>query len=110
MNREEQEIDLTRWANGVAEELDRKHRPELSAVFRGLARRDAEAVRRAIEVFTPAMLQALEEMVKLEGSDRTEAGQDRAVEILDWLEGLIEETEEAGLTVDLPAGSEETVQ
>jgi hypothetical protein len=110
MNREEQEVDLTRWANGVAEELDRKHRPELAAVFRGLARRDADAVRQAVAVYTPAMLRALEEMVKLEQSDRAEAGQERAVEILGWLERLIEKVEEEGLTVDLPPDGEETVQ
>jgi hypothetical protein len=110
MNREQQEVDLTRWANGVAEELDRKHRPELSAVFRALARRDAEAVRQAVEVYTPAMLRALEEMLKLEQSDRAEAGQDRAVEILAWLGGLIEEAEEAGLTADLPPDEEEPLQ
>ena len=61
MNAEEQEADLTLWANGVAEVLDGKERPELAAVFRALARRDAEAVRQAMEVFPPTMLEALAE-------------------------------------------------
>jgi len=90
MNREQQEADLTAWANGVAEELDRKERPELSAVFRALARRDEGAVRAAVEVYTPAMLAALGEMVELERRDREEAEEERAVEILDWLENLID--------------------
>lgn len=106
MNREEQEADLTLWANGVAEELDRKERPELSAVFRALARRDAEAVRRAVEVYAPAMLAALEEMVGLERRDREEAGQNRAVEILDWLERLLKEVEAGGPAADLAAGGD----
>ena len=90
MNREEQEADLTAWANGVAEELDRKGRPELSAVFRALARRDEDGVRTAVEVYPPAMLAALGEMVELERRDREEAEEARAVEILDWLEDLID--------------------
>lgn len=101
MNSEQQEADLTLWANGVAGALDEKERPELAAVFRALARRDAEAVRKAMEVFPPAMLAALAEMIELEQRDRAEAGQERAVEILDWLADLVEQVHGEYRTVDL---------
>ena len=101
MDAEQQEADLTLWANGVAEVLDEKERPELAAVFRALARRDAEAVRQAMEVFPPTMLEALAEMIQLEQQDRVAAGQERAVEILDWLAGLVEQVHDEHRTIDL---------
>jgi hypothetical protein len=110
MNTEEQEADLTLWANGVAEALDEKGRPELAAVFRALARRDAEALREAVEVFPPAMLEALREMVELEQRDRTEAGQERSVEILDWLTRLILQVQNEHRTIDLWPGDAGPVQ
>lgn len=110
MNTQEQEADLTLWANGVAEVLDGKERPELAAVFRALARRDAEAVREAIHLFPPAMLEALAEMVDLERRDRAEAGQERAVEILDWLATLVEQMRDLHATIDLEPGEAGPVQ
>ncbi len=110
MNREEQEADLTLWANGVAEILDSRERPELAAVFRALARRDADAVREAIGLFTPAMLEALAEMVDLEKEDRAEAGQERAVEILEWLATLVEQVRDRHGTIDLEPGEAGPVQ
>lgn len=110
MNDEEQEADLTLWASGVADVLDGKERPELAAVFRALARRNADAVRGAIGVFPPAMLEALEEMVQLEQEDRAGAGQERAVEILDWLVDLIERVREEHRTIDLEPGGAGPVQ
>jgi hypothetical protein len=101
MNAEQQEADLTLWANGVAEVLDDRQRPELAAVFRALARRDGEAVRQAMDLFPPTMLEALAEMVELERRDRADAGQERAVEILDWLANLVEEVHDEHRTVDL---------
>jgi len=101
MNREEQEADVTFWANGVAEALDEKERPELAAVFRALARRDAVAVRAAVEVFPPAMLEAVVEMVELEQQDRATAGEERSVEILEWLRRLVAKVEDEHRTVDL---------
>ena len=101
MNTEEQEADLTLWANGVAEVLDGKERPELAVVFRALARRDAQALRQAMEVFPPTMLEALAEMIELEQRDRAEAGQERAVEILDWLGDLVEQVRDEYRTIDL---------
>jgi hypothetical protein len=89
MNRDEQEADLKLWANGVAEALDEKERPELAAVFRALARLDEQSLRDAVGVFSPGMLEALLEMVELEQRDRSEVGQERAVEILDWLARLV---------------------
>lgn len=110
MNTQEQEADLTLWANGVAEVLDGKARPELAAVFRALARRDAEAVSEAIHLFPPAMLEALAEMVDLERQDRAEAGQERAVEILDWLATLVEQMRDRHATIDLEPGEAGPVQ
>lgn len=101
MRPEEQEADLTLWANGVAEALDEKERPELAAVFRALARRDAQALRQAMELFPPTMLEALAEMVGLEQQDRAEARQERAVEILDWLADLVEQVHDEYRTIDL---------
>ena len=101
MTNEEQEAALTRWANGVAEELDSKERPELADVFRALARRDADGVREALSLFTPVTLTGLREMLELEREDRRAAEQERAVEILDWLLDLVIETEERHATVDL---------
>lgn len=110
MRPEEQEADLTLWANGVAEALDEKERPELAAVFRAFARRDEEAIREAIGVFSPGMLEALGEMVELEQRDRTEAGQNRSVEILEWLGRLVGQTRDAHLTIDLEPGDDAPVQ
>ncbi len=110
MRPEEQEADLTLWANGVAELLDGKERPELAAVFRAFARRDAEAVREAVGVFSPAMLDALAEMVELEQRDRAEAGQDRSVEMLDWLGRLVVRARDEHLTIDAEPGDEAPVQ
>jgi len=101
MTREEQEAALTLWANGVAEELDDKERPELASVFRALARRDADAAREAVSLFPPVMLTALREMLELEREDRNAAEQERSVEILDWLIDLVIETEDLHATVDL---------
>jgi hypothetical protein len=94
MNPEEQEAGLTLWANGVAEEFDGMERPELAAVFRALARRDTEAAREALGVFSPAMLEAVREMVQLEQADRAAADEERFVEILAWLLALVDEVEE----------------
>lgn len=99
--REEQEAVLTLWANGVAEELDTREQPELAAVFRAFARRDADGVREAVSLFPPTILDALREMVELERKDRLEAEQPRAVEMLDWLVDLVIETHERHATVDL---------
>jgi hypothetical protein len=110
MNAEQQEAELTLWANGVAEALDRKERPELAAVFRALARRDADGVREAIEVFPPVMLEALSEMVELEQRDRAAAGQERAVEILDWLANLVQQVFDRHGTIDLDPGEAGPVQ
>lgn len=110
MEREKQEADITAWANGVAEELDRKERPELAAVFRALARRDESAVRAAVEVYTPAMLVALGEMLELERRDREAAEEERSVEILDWLEALIDRIGLERGEVDLGPGSAGPVQ
>jgi len=110
MNTEEQEADLTLWANGVAEVLDGKERPELAVVFRALARRDAQALRQAMEVFPPTMLEALAEMVELEQQDRAKAGQNRAVEILDWLVDLVEQVHDEYRTIDLDPGAAGPVQ
>jgi hypothetical protein len=110
MKPEEQEADLTLWANGVAEALDEKERPELAAVFRAFARRDAEAVREAVGVFSPAMLDALAEMVELEQRDRVEADQERSVEILDWLVRLVRQARDAHLMIDLEPGDDAPVQ
>jgi len=101
MKPEEQEADLTLWANGVAGVLDDRERPELAVVFRAFARRDANAVREALEVFSPAMLEALTEMVELEQRDRAEAGEERSVEILDWLARLVEQIRDEHRTIDL---------
>lgn len=108
--REEQEAALTLWANEVAEELDGKERPELAAVFRALARRDADAVRESVSLFPPAMLEALREMLELESQDRHAAGQDRCVEILDWLTDLVIEKERLHDTVDLDPGQVGPIQ
>ncbi len=110
MRPEEQEADLTLWANGVAEALDEKERPELAAVFRAFARRDAAAVGEAVGVFSPAMLDALAEMVELERRDRAGADQDRSVEILEWLGRLVGQTRDAHLTIDLEPGDDAPVQ
>jgi hypothetical protein len=101
MTVEEQEAGLTLWANEVAEELDRIERPELATIFRALARRDAEPVRDAVRLFPPTMLDGLREMVELEREERREAGEERSVEILDWLVDLVAEAQERGTTVDL---------
>ena len=110
MNTEEQEARLTLWANGVAEEFDGMDRPELAAVFRALARRDADAVREAVGVFSPTMLEALREMVELEQRDRVEAGEERSVEILDWLARLVAEIQDEHRTIDLEPGAAGPVQ
>ncbi|MCL7961176.1 MAG: hypothetical protein M8861_13370 [marine benthic group bacterium] len=110
MKPEEQEADLTLWANGVAEALDEKERPELAAVFRAFARRDAEAVREAVGVFSPAMLDALDEMVELERLDRAEAGQDRSAELLEWLVRLVGQARDAHLMIDVEPGEDAPVQ
>jgi len=94
MKVEDQEADLTLWADGVALELDRKDRPELAAVFRALARRDADAIEEALDLFARPMLDALAEMIHLERRDRSRAGQERAVEILSWLAFMVEEAED----------------
>jgi hypothetical protein len=101
MTSEEQEAALTLWANGVAEELDEKARPELAQVFRALARRDADAVRDAVSLFPPHMLSALREMVELEYEDRYAAGEDRSAEILAWLIDLVAEAQDRHATVDI---------
>ena len=110
MKPEEQEADLTLWANGVAELLDEKERPELAVVFRAFARRDAEALREAVGVFSPEMLEALLEMVGLEQRDRTEAGEGRSVEILDWLARLVVQVQGEYRTIDLEPGDAGPVQ
>jgi hypothetical protein len=110
MNRDEQEVDLTLWANGVAEALDEKERPELAAVFRAFARRDTAAVDEAVGVFSPAMLDALAEMVELERRDRAEAGQDRSVEMLEWLGRRVGQARDEHLTIDLEPGDDAPVQ
>ena len=104
MNAEEQEADLTLWANGVAQALDDKERPELAAVFRAFARRDADAVRQAVGLFPPAMLEAVAEMVALEQRDRAEAGEERSVEMLDWLARLVEQVHDEYRTINLEPG------
>ena len=110
MTREEQEAALTRWANGVAEELDEREQPELADVFRALARRDADAVREAVSLFPPVILEALREMVELEREDRRVAEQERGVEILDWLVDLVAETQDRHATVDLDPGAAGPIQ
>ena len=110
MKPEEQEADLTLWANGVAGALDEKERPELAAVFRALARRDAGALREAVGVFSPEMLEALLEMVGLEQRDRTEAGEERSVEILEWLTRLVVQVQDEHQTIDLEPGDAGPVQ
>ena len=110
MRPEEQEADLTLWANGVAEALDEKERPELAAVFRAFARRDAAAVGEAVGVFSPAMLAALAEMVELERRDRAEAGQHRSVEMLEWLARLVGQVRDEHLTIDVEPGDDAPVQ
>ncbi len=110
MKPEEQEADLTLWANGVAELLDDKARPELAVVFRAFARRDADAVREAVGFFPPAMLEALAEMVALEQRDRAEAGEERSVELLDWLARLVEQVQDEYRTIDLEPGDAGPVQ
>lgn len=104
MTREEQEAALTLWANGVAEELDAKERPELASVFRALARRNADAVRDAVSLFPPTILEALREMVELERQDRRAADEERSVEILDWLVDLVTEVQDRHATIDLDPG------
>jgi len=110
MKPEEQEARLTLWANEVAEEFDGMDRPELAAVLRALARRDAEAVREAVGFFPPTMLEALREMVGLEQRDREEAGEERSVEILDWLTRLVSEVQDEHRTIDLEPGAGGQVQ
>ena len=110
MKTEEQEADLTLWANEVAEALDEKGRPELAAVFRAFARRDSEAVREAVELFPPTMLDGLREMVELEQKDRVEAGEDRSVEMLDWLARLVVQVQDEHRTIDLGPGDVGPVQ
>ncbi len=110
MNTKQQEADLTLWANGVAELLDDKARPELAVVFRAFARRDADAVREAVGFFPPAMLEALAEMVALEQRDRAEAGEERSVELLDWLARLVEQVQDEYRTIDLEPGDAGPVQ
>lgn len=102
MTREEQEAALTLWANEVAEELDTKERPELAQVMRALARRDADALREAVSLFSPSMLSALRETVELEREDRDAAGEERCIEILDWVIDLVAEEQDrhAGMDFD----------
>lgn len=110
MKPEEQEAELTLWANGVAEALDERQRPELAEVFRAFARRDAAAVCDAVEVFSPAMLDALAEMVGLERRDRMEADQERSVELLDWLSHLLVQARDEHLEIDVEPGDDAPVQ
>jgi hypothetical protein len=110
MRPEEQEADLTLWADGVARALDEKERPELAAVFRAFARRDGVAVQEAIGLFSRAMLEALVEMVELEQRDREKAGEERSVEILDWLARLVGQVRDEHLTIELEPGDTGPVQ
>lgn len=110
MNREDQEADVTLWADGVAKLLDDRERPELAAVFRAFARRNAAGVREAVEVFSPAMLEALAEMVELEKRDREKAGEERSVEMLDWLARLVEQVRDEHGTMDVGPGDAGPVQ
>ncbi len=110
MKPEEQEANLTLWADGVAGLLEERERPELAVVFRAFARRDPDAVRAAVGVFTPTMLEALAEMVELERQDRAEAGEERSVEILDWLARLVAQVHDEYRTVDLEPGEAGPIQ
>lgn len=94
MSVERQEADLTEWADGVAAELENKERPELAAIFRALARRDAEAVRLALDVLATPMLEAVAEMLEEERRERVRSGQERAAHALAWAIGLVHEVED----------------
>jgi len=56
------------------------------------------------------MLEAVLEMVELERRDRTEAGQERSVEILDWLAHLVLQVQAEHRTIDLEPGDAGPVQ
>jgi hypothetical protein len=56
------------------------------------------------------MLEALREMVGLEQRDREEAGEERSVEILDWLTRLVSEVQDEHRTIDLEPGGGGPVQ
>lgn len=110
MKPEEQEANLTLWADGVARLLEERERPELAVVFRAFARRDPDAVRAAVGMFAPAMLEALAEMVELERQDRVKAGEERSVEMLDWLARLVAQVHDEYRTIDLEPGEAGPIQ
>jgi hypothetical protein len=79
----EQEAELTLWADGVAEVLDRKGLPELAILFRALARRDGVVVDETLALFSAVTLEGLIDTLSDEIEDRRETGEDRAAEILE---------------------------
>lgn len=91
MTRRQEEAAVTAWADDVAGVLDAKGRPELAQLFRSLARRDMEAIGEAIDLYPPAVLEALLETLDQERRERQAAGEEYFAEVLTELIALVED-------------------
>ncbi len=105
----DEETELTLWANGVADVLDGKERPELAVLFRALARGDVDLIQETVDLYTLPVLDGLWETLDEERSERRGQGQVRFSEILDEVLTIVDEARSRRLLEDVDWDEEDTL-